>query len=354
MDDLAERLTEFSRSGTPRGPDSIWRAAHRQLRRRRLARTAALAATALILVTVIGAVVATVTAHDKRPPEQTPPTTSKQTPANPQKQAAIALGRRMLDEVVLPVGSRPYTGPTPAGFGAPLIFPPLELPWTRSNLVFAHRLWTVNETPYYMWHFVQAHVPFHGYVGQGSITHGTVRTWTFEDDLSTMPQNISKGSLQLAITGDASGPAVIRADSVVGWTKPRPADEFVPATDRTVTVSVVHISPANPSTGPIGKHVTTSDQKLVQPLITTFNHLHVPAPSGPLPGGPPGCGTVVYRVAFSSSPTATPDIVATVAGCGAVNVTVNGRRDTQLDGLPQPAFATNAAHVLGLTDPHFG
>jgi hypothetical protein len=353
VDDLAERLTEFSRSGTPRGPDAIWRAAHRQLRRRRLARTAALAATAMVLVTVIGAVVATVTTHDKRPPEQTPPTTSNQTPANPQKQAAIALGRRMLNEVVLPVGSRPYTGPTPAGFGAPLYFPPLELSGTR-NLVYAHRLWTVNETPYAVWHFVQAHVPFHGYVGQGSMTRGNIRTWTFEDDLATTPQNISKGSLQLAITGDASGPAVIRADTIVGWTTPRPADEFVRTTDRTVTVSVVHISPAHPSTGPIGKHVTTSAQNLVQPLITTFNHLHVPAPSGPNPGGPPGCGTVVYRVAFSSSPTAIPDVVATVAGCGGLNVSVNGHADTRLDDLPKQEFATNAAHVLGLADPHFG
>lgn len=261
--------------------------------------------------------------------------------------AAIALGRRMLDEVVLPAGSQPFTGPAPGALHAPL-----EFPGTR-NLVFADRLWTVNETPYALWHFVQAHVPFHGYVGQGSITDGGVRTWTFEDDLAVTPQNVSMGSLQLGITGNASGPSVVSADTIVGWTKPRPTDEFVPTTDRTVIVSVVHISPASPSNGPIGKRVTTSDPRLVQPIVHTFNQLHVTPPPAPNGGGCPGPGTVEDRVTFSSSPTATPDVVATVGRCGGVDVTVNGRTETELDDLPRQEFATDAAHVLGFTNPHF-
>jgi hypothetical protein len=297
---------------------------------------------------VIAAVVAGVAAQGRRPSVHAPTTTVAHTPSNPQEEAAIALCQRMLDEVILPRGSRPFTGREPAGLHAPLEFPGFR------NLVFAHRLWTINETPYSLWYFFQAYVPFHGYVGQGSITLGNVRTWTVSDDLAVTPQNVSMGSLQLAITGNAAGPSVIRADPVVGWIKPRPTDEFVSTTDRTVTVSVVHISPASPSNGPIGKRVTTSDRKLVQPIVQTFNQLHVPRPQTPNPGGPHGCVSVLYRVAFSSSPTATPDVVATVGRCGGVDVIVNGRAATGLDDLPKQEFAADAAHVLDVTDPHFG
>ena len=347
MDDLADRLIEFSRSGIPRGADSVWDAALKQLRRRHLARTTAVAVTAVGLVTVVAAVIAAIAVHDQRPPaaHATAPTTAHTAP-NPPEQAAIALGRRMVAEVVLPAGSKPFTGPAPAGLHAPL-----EFPGTR-NLVFAHRLWIVNETPYELWHFVQAHVPFPGQVGVG--TAGNVGTWTFDDDLAFTPQNISMGSLQLEIAGNAAGPAVIRADTVVQWTTPRPTEEFVPPTDRTVTVSVVHISLANPTTGPIGKRVSTSDPKLVQPIVRTFNELHVTPPPAPNPGGGPCNGTVVYRVAFSASPTASPAILATVGICGGLAVTVNGRAARGLDDLPNEAFATDVAHVLGLAEPHFG
>ena len=348
MDDLAERLTAFSSSGARRGAEAVWDGAHKQLRRRRVARRTTLAVTAVGLATVIAAVVAAVTAHDRSAPVRTTPTTRAHAPANPQEQAAIALGRHLLDDVVLPAGARPFTGKAPAGLHAPL-----EFPGTR-NLVFAHRLWTVNARPYDLWHFFQAHVPFRGQVGDGSMSEGIVRTWLVTDDLEVTPRNVSVGSLQLAITGNPAGPSVVRADTVVQWTKPRPADEFVPATDRTVTVSVVHISPASPSSGPIGKRVTTADPTLVQPLIRTFNQLHVTPPPSPSPGGCPGPGKVEYRVAFSSSPTATPDAVATIGRCGGVDVTVNGRTETELDDLPRQVLATDAAHVLGFTDPHFG
>jgi hypothetical protein len=106
----------------------------------------------------------------------------------------------------------------------------------------------------------------------------------------------------------------------------RPADEFVPAGDRTVTVTVVHISPTSPSTGPAGKRVTTSDPKQVRSIVRIFNGLNVFPPAALNPGGCPGPGKVVYRVAFSSSPTAAPDVVATVGRCGGVDVTVHGRR----------------------------
>jgi len=347
VDDLAERLTEFSRAGTPRGADTIWRAAHRRLRRRQLARATALAATAVGLVAVVVAVIAAVAVHDQRPPAPPPHTTTARVDANPQKEAAIALGERMLDEVVLPAGSQPFMGPDPTGLHAPL-----EFPGTR-NLVFAHRLWTVPGTPHAVWQWLQAHVPHGfvlGYIGSG----GTFRTFGVEVDLVVAPRDVSRAQLQFGIGAESSGRSVIRADTVVGWTKPRPTNEFVPTTDRTVTVSVVHISPGSPSNGPIGKRVSTSYPTLVEPIVRTFNGLHVPPPPEPNPGGPAGCGSVLYRVGFSATPLATPDVVATVGACGGVDVTVNGRASTGLDDLPKQEFATDAAHILGFTDPHFG
>src|SRR5580692_1766922 len=62
------------------------------------------------------------------------------------KAAALALGRRLLDEVILPSGSRPLTTPEPAALGGFVPQPGV------GNLLFAHRLFTVNETPYDLWH----------------------------------------------------------------------------------------------------------------------------------------------------------------------------------------------------------
>ncbi|MGO9874622.1 MAG: hypothetical protein ACLPVY_12575 [Acidimicrobiia bacterium] len=351
MDDLAERLTEFSRAGTPRGADTIWRAAHRRLRRRQLARTTALAATAVGLVAVVVAVIAAVAVHDQRPPAPPPHATTARLGANPQEQAAIALGEQMLDKVALPAGSKPFTGPEPAGLHAPLEFPGTH------NLVYAHRVWTVPGTPHAVWQWLQAHVP-HGFVvgniSSGGNLGGPFRTFGVEVDLAVVPRDVSEAQLQFGIGGESSDRSVVQADTVVGWTKPRPTDEFVPTTDRTVTVSVVRISPASPANGTIGKRVSTSDPTLVQPIVQTFNALHVTPPAEPNPGGPPGCGTVLYRVAFSATLTARPDVVATVGRCGGVDVTVNGRASTGLDDLPKQEFAADAAHILGFTDPHFG
>jgi len=264
------------------------------------------------------------------------------------KEAAIALGHRMLDGVVLPAGARPFTGRAPSGEHAPYEFPGAR------NLVFAHRLWTVNQPPHAVWQWLQAHIPRgFAFPASGYSNLGSVRTWMVEADLAVAPVNVSQAQLQLGIGGKASGPAVIRADTIVGWTKPRPADEFVPTADRTVIVTVIHISRPSRPAGPFGKRVTTSDPKLVQPLVRTFNRLHV-IPPEPNPGGPPGCGSVVYRVAFSTSSTATPDVVATVGRCGGVDVTVNGHTKTELDDLPRQVFATDAAHVIGLSEPHWG
>ena len=144
--------------------------------------------------------------------------------------------------------------------------------------------------------------------------------------LSAVPLNISVAEVVYRVAGDVSGHAVVRVDTVVGWTKPRPADEFASVRDRVVILTVVHFESHKP-----GKRVVTADPKLVEPIVNSFNHLTVNPPPGPLGfgecgGAGPTDGTVTYQVAFAESATATPDVVATVGGeCMTVGVTVKGR-----------------------------
>ena len=252
----------------------------------------------------------------------------------------------MLDDAVLPSGAQPFTGTAPA------VLPhgPSSIPG-MGNLVFAHRLWAVGESPHAVWEWLGARVP-RGFVKTetSSGTNRGVPSWGVEDDLSVDPPNISTAELQFSIAGDASGRAVVRVDTVVGWTPPKPSDEYVPARDRFLIVTVVHSG----RSGRIGKRVVTSDPKLVQLVVRTFNGLPIEPPNIVHGCPPSGRRTVSYRVAFASASTAPPDLVATAGKCGAVEVVVNGRAVPVLDDLPKQEFANVVAHVLGLTEPHFG
>jgi hypothetical protein len=261
------------------------------------------------------------------------------------KAAAIALGHRMLDEAVLPSGAHPFTGSAPTVLNGPSV-PGI------GNLVLAHRLWAVAEAPHADWQWLQAHVP-HGFVKTvtSSGTDRGVPSWGLQDDLSVDPPNISTAELQFSIAGDPAGHAVIRVDTVVGWTEPRPTDEFVAARDRSVIVSVIH---SGGGSGRVGKRVVSSDPKLVQPIVDTFNRLPVEPPNSVYHCPSIGPRTVSYRVAFAPAPTAPPDLVATIGKCGPVEVIVNGRSAVELDDLPKQALANDVSHVLGFTEPHFG
>ena len=264
MDDLADRLIDFSRSGEPRGAGRVWRSAQRRLRSHRIARATSLALTFVGLL----AVVALVTRTDRRQPTQVPPSVRSHGRADTQNAAAISLAQKMLEDARLPSGSRHFSGATPKGLG-----PPLQLAGT-TDLVFAHRLWAVNEAPHAVWQWIQANPP-HGYAKTitGSATESRVLTLTVEDELVAPPTNISYAELRFAIVGDPSGSTVIRGDSVVAWTKPRPDDEFASTTDKNLTINVVHLDRNTPSTGTLGRRVSTSDPELVAPVMKAFNAL---------------------------------------------------------------------------------
>jgi len=268
------------------------------------------------------------------------------------RDAAISLGERMLDEAVLPSGARSFAGLLPAGLRCPFLQGP-----DFGNLVYAHRLWTVNEAPQVVSRWLGDHAP-KGFVGGGggSVGEGAAEIWIVAGHVVARPANISEALMQLSIGGAPSGPAVVRIDTMVGWTAPRPADEFVSSRDHVVIVTVIHIyKPYQP-----GKRVVTTNPNLVQPIASTFNHLSVEPPPGVGPGGFGGCGgpasftDVAYRVVFATSATAAADLVATVSGeCVGVEVTVNGRSAPAL--LEGPSmFVNDVAHVVGLAEPHWG
>lgn len=262
------------------------------------------------------------------------------------KQAAIALGDRMLDEAVLPAGARQSTAPAPAILRGPSSTPAM------GNLVFAHRLWTVDEAPHAVWQWLQAHVPS-GFVkyGTSSGTNRGVPSWGVEDSLSVRPPNTSYAELQLEVAADASGQAVVRVDSQVGWTAPRPADEFVPARDRVVTVRVIHPYEKGK---PVSKTVVATDPKLVRPIVRSFNALRVTPPDTVHSCPPLRAISAVYEVSFATSADATPDLVASVGGCGGARVAVAGRPAPGLGDFSNSEFGDAVAHVLGLPHPHFG
>jgi hypothetical protein len=261
------------------------------------------------------------------------------------KQAAVALGKRMLGEAVLPPGAQVSSAPLPAVLRAPGGAPAM------GNLLFSHRTWTVSEAPHALWQWLQAHVP-PGFVKDGT-SSGSLRgvpSWGVQDRLAVFPANISYAELLYGIAGDASGKAVVRVDTEVGWTAPRPADEFVPARDRVVTVRVIH--PYEPGK-PVSKTVVVSDPKVVGPIVRSFNALRVSPPLEVHSCPPLRAISAVYEVAFSASVHASPDLVASIGGCGGVSVRVGGRPAPELGGLSSDGFGDAVAHVLGLPHPHF-
>jgi hypothetical protein len=259
------------------------------------------------------------------------------------KQAAISLGQRMLAEAVLPAGARPSRAPAPNLLRGPSSVPAI------GNLVYAHRLWTIAEDPRAVYRWLKVHRA-RGFGRSMTSTgkNGDVPIWGVEYDLASNPPNITEAALEYGIVSDASGHAVVRVDTVVGWAQPRPANEFVPATDKVVIVTVVHIDDS------IGKRVVVTDPKLVQPIVRAFNRLRVSPPDS-VHGCPPmGSHTVSYQVAFAALPKASAALVASIGKCGNIGVTINGRPAPGLGDFVNAGFGDAVAHVLGLPEPHFG
>jgi hypothetical protein len=271
-------------------------------------------------------------------------TTTLSASVQPYAAAAVALGQQMSNEVLLPPQANRFSGTEPAAYDA--VYGLEDI----GDLTLTTRLYTVAEPPSRVAQWLQAHVPNGMYTNGRTIGMGSVGKLHFaevDNFLRLRPPNISLAEVRLRAEDDGTGNTIIRADAAVAWTEPRLANEYVPAQDHVVTVTVVHASRTSP-------HVATA-ATLIDPVIRTFNDLRVNPPLGPhgfIECGTMSASTVSYEVAFSTTRTSTPDLVAGVGQCGGVSVTVHGHKEL---ALQDDRFSTTVARVLGLTDgPHWG
>ncbi len=271
-----------------------------------------------------------------------PSTTRPTTPASAPKEAAIALARRMLDAALLP----PEASRTRASRPAVIRTVVTPVPGTFESV---HRSWTVNETPASVDRWLEAHLPRVGGTTKSSLDGGRgILSWGIETyPLRRLALNINEAELYYGIAPDAAGRAFVRVEAQVGWTEPRPADEFISARDRVVIVTVAH---SFKSGSPVSKRVVTSAPEVVQPIVRAFNRLRIESNS--ISSCPmTDARTVSYRVAFASSSDGTPDVVVTIRACGGVSVTVGGRAAPSLSR--DPAFYNAVARVLGFSKLNF-
>jgi len=257
------------------------------------------------------------------------------------KDAALRLAHRMLADLVLPPGAQSAHENPPAPIAAAQDDPGF------GNMEDLHNLFTIRAAPSAVVAFLMACRP-HGYTNGGTSTSSGissgVQSWGIIWTLAASPMNISVAELQVGIVGGQAGTSVVRVDADVGWTAPRPANEYASAQDHVVVVTYFTESLGKENVQ--RRRVVTAPKQVAQ-LVTVFNQLRVMPPNASF-HCPPSSG--VYRLAFSRSISTAPDVVAEVGNCRFVNVTINGRTAPLLDDGSSQVFSTAAAHALARLD----
>jgi len=298
----------------------------------------------LALVIAFGAACSSAKTSAPRPFPSTPPdrastTTSTTVPAVSPKQAATALAGRMVGEVVLPPGATPSNAPLPS-----LLRGPFQTP-AGGNLVQANRVWTVDASPATVIAFLKTHAPpgfEENAIGSTGSPAGSMQYVV--EQLHVRPANVGNAGLEIGVAPGRAGTSIVNVVGVVQWTALRTADEHVPAADHVVIVSVFQeFQPGEP----VLRRVVVSDPAKVAEITRAFDGLPV-TPPGPVAN----CvalrsHTTAYRIAFATSPTAPPDLVATDAICNPIRVTVGGHPSANLSDA-NGAFGLAVAHALGM------
>ncbi|MDQ1475383.1 MAG: hypothetical protein QOE62_612 [Actinomycetota bacterium] len=245
----------------------------------------------------------------------------RSSPARPDTDAHT-LAAKVVTEVHLPTDSVRSTAPPPAllhgrqstvGFG---------------NLVGDYRMWTTRAAPSAVIAFVQAHVSSGYFIestGTGSVRG--VQILGVIQSRRVLPANISIAQLQVAVVNAAGGGAVVRVDSLVGWTAPKPSNESVASTDRVaVATRAQGVSPVIAA-----GRVVVSDPAGFRRLQDAFDGLRVAPPDEVVHCPAISAKSFTYTVAFSDSEQGSPDIVATTGVCRGVTVLAAGKHAPALD-----------------------
>jgi hypothetical protein len=265
-------------------------------------------------------------------------TRAKVDPPPSPRDAAIALSKIMAAAVVLPPGAVPSGEPLPPELRGPWLVP------AGGHLVSTRRVWSAPMDPDALVAFLKAHTP------SGLFQSGFSRILTrpsnvllVVEQLGARPVNVAVAGIEIAVEAHAGG-SLVNVAAGAQWTVLRPAGEIVGARDPVVVITEVpypHPQPGSPQ-----KRVVVGGAQRAA-IVLAFNRQKV-SPTGDAAGGcfALGMNTVSYRVAFAASPTARPDVVATIAPCTPVEVTVGGRPSVSLawgSGDLDPAVA----HALG-------
>lgn len=253
---------------------------------------------------------------------------------------AQALARSLLSRLVLPAGARRVPWHPPPALRQTMIA--LGVPQQAD----VHRLWLVPLSMPALAGFIRAHPPaglaFEGFghaAGLGGIT--SEQTTFF---VRSPPAGIEQAQLVLEIAPAGRGSATLRADGEVIWYPPRSAAEYLPpARAGAVTVTARFLNPR-----PHIVRRTFTSAAVIARLARFLNGLHA------APGGIHGCPmiNVSYTLAFASSATARPFLVASTDGCGGVRMTANAAAQPALadrqDLITRAAQAALAGHPAAL------
>ena len=173
--------------------------------------------------------------------------------------------------------------------------------------------------------FLKTHAPA-GFAESavGSSSSPTEHAQDVIQQLRIVPENVSEAGLEIGVEADPAGGSLVNVYGGVQWTEPRPADEFVPAHDHAVVISVIRVfQPGKP----IARRVVVTDPAKVSAIAQTFDVLSVAPPGLVFNCYMLSSSAVSYRIAFATSSTAKPDLVATAAPCSVTVVTVDGQRE---------------------------
>lgn len=250
--------------------------------------------------------------------------------------ALVLLGR-----LVLPADAA-RSGSEPAGDGGTLAHP-FSGPPITPNAIDDHAWWVLPEPPAFVLQYIQAHPPSGGRPAfSGTGTTGVAGQPTATGVGFAWPPirgALSTRSLLVEVVALADGSTGVRADSQVVWITPRPAAERVPNGARRLVVTVTR------SGRIIQGPLTITSPAAVRRVVALLNAL--PAAQPGVTSCPADFGSAI-RLDLYTRAGAGPLAVATVdpSGCGAVTLTLGGRREPPLAG--GFALARRLSRALGV------
>jgi hypothetical protein len=238
---------------------------------------------------------------------------------------AIALARRMLDDLVLPSGVaiRFVRTPPPA-----LRRPAEEL--GSGHLVDRHEILKLPVPARELAGFLRRHVPpGMTRTGSGRSGGGSQPVLTFlTDSWRRLPGGLYEADLVTSVLAARGGMSLLRSDAEVIWYPPRTNAEYVnPSRFRAVTVSMTTLNPKR-----LAMRRTFTSRTIITVVARSLNSLHAD------PGLVFGCpaSTASYRISFLPATASQGRIVAAPSTCQVVAMTVDGRPQPDLLGSQRP------------------